>query len=294
MTEDRIKFENYNQSMESKVDKYTHRVGLLQQGIEKCEEETREAEYERDELQRKVDQQGLSVQDIDRMNSERERLQKAAETTNARLEESKERTSKKEAETSGKLDELESTVQRYNSLGYQIGILPSTASNAHGHEYELQLTVNAGPNFSASQLNASSQQMLESDRLLSTSNPDTGYSPHHLLQADLKSHKAHLQELRKTISERRNASMEEDMAKVDMLDKAKEALDDKAAELSALEHRLRTAQEEFEKTKELCSVQNMNSDAQIEKMEKQLANTRAGMTESVQYMEQREMNTNLE
>jgi kinetochore protein NDC80 len=38
----------------------------------------------------------------------------------------------------------------------------------------------------------------------------------------------------------------------------------------------------------------MASDAQIEKMEKELARMRAGLTESVQLMEQREMNTNLE
>jgi kinetochore protein NDC80 len=38
----------------------------------------------------------------------------------------------------------------------------------------------------------------------------------------------------------------------------------------------------------------MTSDAQIERMEKELSKLRAGMTESVQMMEQREINTNLE
>ena len=292
LEEDRVKFENYNQSMDSKVEKYMHRAELLQQEIEKCEQEIREAEDERNELQRKVNEQGLSVQEIDRMNSERERLQKGVETTTTRLEEAKDRTSKKEAETGGKLDELESVVQRYNSLGYQIGVIPSTAQNAHGHEYELQLTVNEGPNFSASQLGASSQQRLEADRLLADAS--NGYQPYHLLQQDLKAAKKALQDLRKEISERRNAALEEDMAKMDMLDKTKEALDDKYAEMDALGHRMRAAQEEFEKTKEITNAQNMASDAQIEKMEKELAKMRAGLTESVQLMEQREMNTNLE
>ena len=292
LEEDRKKFESYNQSMESKVEKYEHRAELLQQEIEKCEQEMREAEEERKELQRKVDEQGLSVQDIDRMNTERERLQKGVETTTTRLEEAKDRTSKKEAETGGKLDELESSVQKYNSTGYQIGIIPSTAQNAHGHEYELRLTVNEGPNFSASQLGASNQQMLEADRLLADTN--NGYQPHHLLQHDLKAAKKALQDLRKEISERRNAALEDDMAKMDMLDKTKEALDDKYAEMDALGHRMRAAQEEFDKTKEITNAQNMASDAQIEKMEKELAKMRAGLTESVQLMEQREMNTNLE
>ena len=38
----------------------------------------------------------------------------------------------------------------------------------------------------------------------------------------------------------------------------------------------------------------MASDAQIEKMEKELTKMRDGLSESVQLMEQREINTNLE
>lgn len=292
LEEDRVKFENYNASMESKVEKYMHRAELLQQEIDKCEAEMQEAEADRNELQRKVDEQGLSVQDIDRMNSERERLQKGVEITSAKLEESKDRMAKKEAETSAKLDELESLVDRFNRLGYQIGIIPSTAQNAHGYEYEMRLKVNDGPNFSASQLGISNQPILEIDRLLADAN--NGYQPQHLLQSDLRAVKKKLQELRKEISERRTQALEDDMVRIDMLDKAKEALEDKHVEMEGLEHRTRAAQAEFEKTKEITNAQNMASDAQIERMEKELSKMRAALTESVQLMEQREMNTNLE
>lgn len=293
LEEDRVKFENYNAVLDGKVEKYLHRADLLQQEIEKCEHEMREAEEERNDLQQRVDEQGLSVQDIDRMSSERERLQKSMEVNGVRLEESKERTSRKEAETGAKLDELESNVQRFNSLGYQVGIIPTTASNAQGYDYELRLTVNPGPDFSAStQLGAPSQHRMESDRLLS--DPSNGYQPQHLLQQDLQASKKMLQDLRHLISERRNAQLEEDMAKMDMLDKAKEALDDKRAELETLGHRSRAAQEEFEKTKEIASAQNMASDAQIERMEKDLSKMRSGLTENVQWFEQREMSVNLE
>lgn len=293
LEEDRQKFENYNNSMEAKVEKYSHRADLLQQEIEKCEAEMAEAEAEREELQRKVDEQGLSIQDIDRMNSERERLSKGVESTQQRLEETKERTGKKEAETGSKLDELESAVQRYNSLGYQIGIIPSTAQNAQGHEYELRLNVNAGPDFTASQLGSSNSKSLASDRLLADAN--NGYQPQHLLpHADLKTTKRQLQDLRKDISERRNLALEEDMAKVDMLDKTREALEDKHSELETLKHRVGVAQEEFEKMREISNQQGMASEAQIERMEKELSKMRATLGESVQLMEQREMNVNLE
>ncbi|WPG99293.1 Putative kinetochore protein ndc80 [Acrodontium crateriforme] len=292
LEEDRVKFENYNSQMEAKVEKYLNRASVIQNEIRKCEQELRESEQERDELQRRVDDQGLAMQDIDRMNSERERLQKAAETTSVRLDETKERMLKKEAETSAKLDELEATVQRYNGMGYQAGIIPATAQNAYGFEHELHLNINEGPNFSNSQLGSSSANRMEADRLLADS--QNGYQPYQILQQDLKLAKKALQDLRKEVSERRNTAMEEDMAKMDMLDKTKEALDDKYAEMDTLGHRMRAAQEEFEKTKEITNAQNMASDAQIERMEKELAKMRAGLTESVQLMEQREMSTNLE
>jgi kinetochore protein NDC80 len=84
------------------------------------------------------------------------------------------------------------------------------------------------------------------------------------------------------------------MAKVDMLDKTREALEDKHGELETLKHRVGAAQEEFEKMKEISTAQGMASDAQIEKMEKELKKMRAGLGESVQLMEQREMSVHLE
>jgi kinetochore protein NDC80 len=71
-------------------------------------------------------------------------------------------------------------------------------------------------------------------------------------------------------------------------------MDEKRSEVEALEHRRRAAEEEFERTKEITTTQKLASDAQIEKMEKELAKMRATLSDSVQLMEQREMNTNIE
>jgi kinetochore protein NDC80 len=100
--------------------------------------------------------------------------------------------------------------------------------------------------------------------------------------------------LRKEINERRKLAIDADMNHRDLLDNIKEAMDEKRSEVEALEHKRRAAEEEFEKTKEITTTQKLASDAQIEKMEKELAKMRATLTESVQLMEQREMNTNIE
>jgi kinetochore protein NDC80 len=212
--------------------------------------ELKEADDERKNLQKAVDDQGISMADIDRMTSERERLQKGIESTSQRLEEAKKKVTEKEIEASRKLEELERMVDKYNSLGYQIGLIPSTAPNAKGKNYELQVIVNEGPNFSSSQMGASGGGNADSDRLLA--DPFTGYHPAYILNLDLRGQvKASFISLRKEISERRTVAMDEMMKHHDLLDGIKEAIEDKRGEVEALEHRVRAAEEEYEKTKEV-------------------------------------------
>lgn len=255
MEEDRLKFEGYDEKMVQKCERYEARIQLLQEEIEKAMTELKEADEERTNLQRSVDDQGISMQDIDRLTSERERLQKGIESTQQRLDDAKKRVAEKEAEASRKLDELERIIDKYNSLGYQIGLIPSTSPNAKGKNFELQIILNEGPNFNSSQMGLSQQigGSVDGDRLLS--DPVTGYQPHQILNLDLRGQvKGTFLSLRKDISERRSAAMEMMMKNHDLLDGIKEAIEDKRSEVDALEHRVRAAQEEFEKTKEVRSA----------------------------------------
>ncbi|KAI8965075.1 HEC/Ndc80p family-domain-containing protein [Daldinia sp. FL1419] len=291
MEEDKVKFEEYNALALSRSDKYESRIQVLQEELDKLMEELREAEEERRALQKEVDDQGISMQDIDRMTSERERLQKGIESATQRLDEGKKRVAEKEMEASRKLDELERLVDKYNTLAYQIGLIPATAVNAKGVVYELAVTVNES-DFTGSVMKGS-YSAGGSERLLA--DPVTGYQPAHILNLELRGHvKNNFLALRKEISERRSAAMDAMMKDHDLLDGIKEAIEDKRNEVEALEHRVRAAEEEYEKTKEVTTTQKLASDAQIEKMEKELAKMRAQLTESVQLMEQREMNTNIE
>ncbi|KAK4199738.1 putative kinetochore protein ndc-80 [Triangularia verruculosa] len=292
MQEDRAKFEEYNTLVSEKSNRYEAKNQILQQELDKLVDEVKEAEEERRRLQRAVDDQGISMQDIDRMTAERERLQRSIESANQRLEDVKRRVLDRELEASRRLEELERAVDTYNTVAYQIGLIPSTAINAKGKDYELQVTVNDGPsNFSSSLGPTSSSE--GGDRLLADST--TGYQPAHILNLDLRGEvKNSFLVLRKEVSERRKQALDMMMEDHDLLDRAAEAIEDKRNEVEALQHRVRAAEEEYEKTKEKTSAQKMASDAQLEKMEMELAKMRAQLSESVQLMEQREMNTNIE
>ncbi|WEW55050.1 kinetochore-associated Ndc80 complex subunit ndc80 [Emydomyces testavorans] len=293
LEDDKKKFEDYNQNVQGKIDKYDNRIKLLEEEVKKANEELQKAEEERLNLQLSVDKQGITIQDIDRMNTERDRLQKSVDDILIKLEETHARVMEKGAEANRKLEELEEVVKTYNSLGYQTGLIPSTAANAKGDDYELRLNVNEN-NFSSSQLGRSQNRgSPEGDRLLADA--FTGYSPASLINLDLRGVvRPSFVALRKEIYERRKIALDDDMNRRDLLDNIKEAMEEKRSEVEALEHKRRAAEEEFEKTKEITTTQKLASDAQIEKMEKELAKMRASLTESVQLMEQREMNTNIE
>lgn len=293
LEDDKRKFEDYNHNIEGKIEKYENRIKFLDEEFRKTEADLQVAEDERSNLQASVDKQGITIHDIDRMNTERERLQKSLEDTMSRLEETHARVMDKEAETSRKLEELEQIVKDYNTLGYQTSLIPSSAINAKGQDYELSLNVNE-TNFSASQIGGAPNRISpEGDRLLAE--PFSGYHPAHLLNLDLRGLvRSSLQSLRKEINERRKRGIDDDLERRNLLDNIKEAMDEKRSEVEALEHKRRAAEEEFERTKEITTTQKLASDAQIEKMEKELAKMRATLSESVQLMEQREMNTNIE
>ncbi|KAF3491513.1 uncharacterized protein GIQ15_01030 [Arthroderma uncinatum] len=293
LEDDKKKFEDYNENVQGKIDKYENRIKFLEDELEKIDLEFQTTEDDRLELQSSVDKRGITIQDIDRMSTERDRLQKNVEDILVKLDETHARVMEKESEANAKLEELEQVAKTYNSLSYQAGLIPSTTANAKGHEFELFLNINES-NFSSSQLGTSqNHSSSEGDRLLADAH--TGYHPTNLINLDLRGTvRNNLVALRKDINERRKIALDEDMNRRDLLDNIKEAMDEKKSEVEALEHKRRAAEEEFEKTKEITSTQKLASDAQIEKMEKELAKMRASLSESVQLMEQREMNTNIE
>ncbi|KAM3455245.1 hypothetical protein MY3296_002433 [Beauveria thailandica] len=293
MEEDKVKFEDYNHLAIQRSQKYESRIQILQEELERLNDELKEADGERRGLQKSVDALGISMQDIDRMTSEKERLQKGIESASLRLDEIKKKVADREAEASQKLDDLEDQVEKYNSLAYQIALLPSTAANAKGKDYELRLTVNDSSDFTSSNFYGNNAKSGVTDRLLADST--SGYQPSQVVNVDVRGQaRNRFQSLRKEISERRSTAMDTMIKDHDLLDGIKEAIEDKRSEVEALNHRVRAAEEEYEGMREVTTAQKMASDTQIEKMERDLSRMRAGLTESVQLLEQREMNTTIE
>ncbi|KIV79685.1 hypothetical protein PV11_07232 [Exophiala sideris] len=283
--DDKKKFEEYNANVQAKIEKYDARIKILEAEIQRTDADLQVVEQERTSLQQSVDRQGLNIQDIDRMNTERERLTKSHEDASVALDEVNQRVLEKEADTARKLEDLEVVVKRYNSLGYQMSLIPCTAVNARGAEYELSLNTSSD-NFSASTSRRHGSP--ESDRLLADSN--VGYSPIHLLNLDLRGAVRNaFTSLRKEINERRKAAADADLNARDFLDNISEALHEKNTEIDNLNYRVNEASRLYASLKESNNTTHTQQTSAIEKLEKELARMREGLERGVVELEQREM-----
>jgi kinetochore protein NDC80 len=235
---DIAKFEDYNNTYGAKVKKNEQRNATLQKDIEDWEKQLQEALEEKSQLQQAVDRQGISITDIDRMNGERERLQSGVVAVRERLEEINAKIKDQETEAGEKLLALEGLVRQFNSLCYDVGL--------REEEYELVVQLSES-RFTSSQFGSSQQG--KGDQLLDGEN---GYHPSRILNLDLKGKfKSQVTALRKEINRRRHEAREKDEDNRRLLFELSEAIDDKKHEVEALEHKVRSAEEEFEKTRDV-------------------------------------------
>ncbi|KAK5428415.1 kinetochore-associated Ndc80 complex subunit ndc80 [Exophiala xenobiotica] len=288
LEDDKKKFEEYNANVQAKIEKYDSRIKILEAEIQRTEADLQVVEQERQGLQQSVDRQGLNIQDIDRMNTERERLTKSHEDALVMLDEVNKKVLEKEAETARKLEDLEAMVKRYNSLGYQMSLIPSTAVNAKGTDYELSLNIADSFSSSTSTSRRARSSPDSADRLLADNN--VGYSPVHLLNLDLRGlvRNAFIG-LRKEINERRKAAADADLNARDFLDNISEALHEKNTEIDNLNYRVNEASRMYASLKESQNTTHTQQTSAIEKLEKELARMREGLERGVVELEQREM-----
>ena len=293
LEDDKRKFEDYNANVQAKIEKYESRIKILETEMQKTDSDLSQSEQERSSLQASVDRQGLNIQDIDRMNSERERLEKNNQDVKAALEEWYQKVQDKELETADKLKELEAVVKRYNDLGYETSIVPSTASNANGQNYELTLTIDdASSGFGTSHnLSQSLSHSASRHRLLADTN--IGHTSQGLVSLpDLRQRvRKEFMQLRSQIRDRRQRAHETDLANADILLSTGEALSEKHGEVDTLEHRLKLLQGQHDTLKDTSSTQHTQNTAAIERLEKELGRMQEAMQRDGVELASREQET---
>ncbi|KAH8146461.1 uncharacterized protein LAJ45_09407 [Morchella importuna] len=270
---DTKKFLDYCSRIEARITKITATNAKLRDEISASDAELRAAEEEKGALQAAVDRQGLTPADIDRMTTERDKLSKGLSAISARVAETRVKLSEREAAATSALEALERAVARYNTLAYQIGLVPASAPNAGGREFEIVVAPSAGG---------------EEARLLVDA--AAGWQAGAVVAGgrDLRHEvRPALMELRREIAGRIHEAQDEGIRTQEAIDRVTEALAERADEVDTLHARVQSAVGEYQEIKDNIAVEGNASNAEIEKLEKELAGMRVGMREGVLAVEQR-------
>ncbi|XP_077977055.1 kinetochore protein NDC80 homolog [Glandiceps talaboti] len=131
-------FKTYVHEMEAHKQSLDQRLQEKEEEFQRAElgEKQQLAEIQR--LQHIYDTQEFSAADVERINREKRDLARHLETLDKEKEEVDKQMWAEEMEIAKQHEETEKHVQEYNSLARQLKLIPVTAENAHGIDYEMR------------------------------------------------------------------------------------------------------------------------------------------------------------
>ena len=137
------KFNNYTKHLEEKIRKLNDLIKKLEEQHKETERQLAGTEIEKEVIQKQVDNQSISPDDVERMHKESEQITNTRNSIAAKMKEINKLKWEKGLEFEKEVAEVENLVQYYNTSLYRVGLLPSNAKYANGENYELSTDVNA-------------------------------------------------------------------------------------------------------------------------------------------------------
>ncbi|KAJ2852766.1 kinetochore-associated Ndc80 complex subunit ndc80 [Coemansia brasiliensis] len=120
---DKKKFENYIQLIENKHQRIVDLVATQKQQQDAAQFEQLALEKEKSEVQKIVDEQQISTDDVDRMNSERNQLLETLKGVQEKSQEVMQEVWDRELKLQRALDDIESLAQDYRSKALKLGLV---------------------------------------------------------------------------------------------------------------------------------------------------------------------------
>eukprot|EP01137_Pigoraptor_chileana_P026347 Opistho-2@7459 len=143
LSSDREKFVKMCAQLQEHKAHQERKLNDVQRQDETIEKELATHISERARLQDILDHQEMSAADVERINMEKAKLEESLRSVGAQREAAERDIWEREMSASKKLEQLEASVNAYHKLAERLQLLPSTATNAHGVNYELHLNPHA-------------------------------------------------------------------------------------------------------------------------------------------------------
>ncbi|NXB76443.1 NDC80 protein, partial [Donacobius atricapilla] len=156
----RVTLRNVKSSLQADVQKYQaylanleSHIAILDQKLESASDEVETAEMEVEAMKQEnarlrhiLDNQKYSAADIERINHERNELQQTINKLTKELEAEEHQLWNEELKYARNKEAIEMQLAEYHKLARKLKLIPVSAENSKGHDFEIQFNPEAGPN----------------------------------------------------------------------------------------------------------------------------------------------------
>ncbi|NXL75681.1 NDC80 protein, partial [Leptocoma aspasia] len=156
----RVTLRNVKSSLQADVQKYQaylanleSHIAILDQKLQSVNDEVETAEMEVEAMKQEnarlrhvLDNQKYSAADIERLNHEKNELQQTINKLTKELEAEEHQLWNEELKYARNKESIEMQLAEYHKLARKLKLIPVSAENSKGHDFEIQFNPEAGPN----------------------------------------------------------------------------------------------------------------------------------------------------
>lgn len=256
---DLIKFKAYIDAMESRKAKWVTMLEKLRDELAKSQQELHDVETMREALQNQIEEQGVSPQEIDSMNAERENLAKSLDQVSSRHEEQLRAGKDQELQVQRLYEAMEASLQKYTSLLYRTGLSSST---------DIDLSISILPPLTEENLGLKPEALLRNKNLR-----------HHI--------RSPVTQLRDATGQRFHQLEDECFRLQEENDAVTESLASKREYIESLEAQLHRAKITYDEVYENLNSDAVTASAEIERMECELETIKSGPQQQLLRLDRR-------
>uniref|UniRef100_A0A669PLM6 Kinetochore protein NDC80 n=1 Tax=Phasianus colchicus TaxID=9054 RepID=A0A669PLM6_PHACC len=140
------KYQAYLANLESHTSILDQKMKGVNEEVEAAEMEVEAMKQENARLQHIFDNQKYSVADIERINHERNELQQTINKLTKELEAEEHQLWNEELKYARNKEAIETQLAEYHKLARKLKLIPISAENSKGHDFEIHFNPEAGPN----------------------------------------------------------------------------------------------------------------------------------------------------
>ncbi|MGH0178744.1 UNVERIFIED_CONTAM: hypothetical protein FKN15_078283 [Acipenser sinensis] len=139
------KYQSYRSNLESFKSNLEQKLSAVSEELDGAGLQIEALKQETGRLQHIFENQKFSQADIERINHERNELQQTITNLNKNLAEAEHHMWNEEIALAKSKEAVEAELAKYHTLARKLKLIPASAENACGHDFEIKFTIECGP-----------------------------------------------------------------------------------------------------------------------------------------------------